>query len=146
MEYFQNPKLEEYKFRISASNVLTVFNSLSVNLTKCSNTHAICQQQLTNCLGVFDYFVGFALKGLKLTVLSNKQTFHINRFAFPPEKREYSVTCLYCQHGLIDCNSNYSAIFKSGECKVPLCRRSKGNCCNLQWCCKKRYQSNVKDN
>ena len=29
------------------------------------HTQAICQQRLTNCLSVFDHFVGLALKGLK---------------------------------------------------------------------------------
>ena len=28
-------------------------------------TQAICQQQLTNCLSVFDHFMGLARKGLR---------------------------------------------------------------------------------
>ena len=38
------------------------FNPLSANLTRWSNTLTGCQP--TNCLSVFDHFVGLALKGL----------------------------------------------------------------------------------
>ena len=41
------------------------FNPLSANPTKCSNTHKQFVGNLpTNCLSVFDHFVGLALKGL----------------------------------------------------------------------------------
>ena len=44
---------------------LSVFNSLSANPTKWSNTpQTIRRQQPTNCLSVFDHVVGLALKGL----------------------------------------------------------------------------------
>ena len=39
-----------------------VFNPSSANPTKWSNT---LKQQPTNCLNVFDHFVGLVLKGLK---------------------------------------------------------------------------------
>ena len=39
-------------------------NPLYDNPTKWSNTQAILQQQPTNCLNMFDRFVGLALKGL----------------------------------------------------------------------------------
>ena len=41
-------------------------NPLSANFTKCSNTlkQLVCKMP-TNCLSVFDHFVGLALKGLK---------------------------------------------------------------------------------
>ena len=43
-----------------------VFNPLSANFTKGSNTlkQFVCNLP-TNCLSVFDHFVGLALKGLK---------------------------------------------------------------------------------
>ena len=46
-------------------------NPLSANPTKWSNTlkHFVGKLQ-TNCLSVFDNFVGLALKGLKLQVLN----------------------------------------------------------------------------
>ena len=45
--------------------VLLPLNLLNTNLTKWSNTHKQFVGELpTNCLSVFDYFVGFALKGL----------------------------------------------------------------------------------
>ena len=41
-------------------------NHLSVNPTKWSNTQTVRRLLPTNCLNVFDHFVGLALKGLKL--------------------------------------------------------------------------------
>ena len=35
-------------------------------------TQTIRRQQPTNCLGVFDYFVGLALKGVQLDLISVK--------------------------------------------------------------------------
>ena len=37
------------------------------------HTQTIRQQQLTNCLSVFDHFKGLALKGLRLMILGNKE-------------------------------------------------------------------------
>ena len=34
------------------------------------HTQNICRQQPTNCLSVFDHFVGLALKGLKISLFS----------------------------------------------------------------------------
>ena len=55
------------------------FNPLSANLTKWSNIlKQFAENMPTNCLSVFDHFVGLALKGLKimtssiLSFLSNK--------------------------------------------------------------------------
>ena len=42
---------------------LTIINPLSANFTKWSNTQTIRRQQPTNCLSVFDHFVGSAFKG-----------------------------------------------------------------------------------
>ena len=43
-----------------------MFNPLSVNPTKCSNTlKQFVGRFPTNCLSVFDHFVGLALKGLR---------------------------------------------------------------------------------
>ena len=45
-----------------------VINPLSTNFTKWSNTLKQFVGKLpTNCLSVFDHFVGLALKGLKIT-------------------------------------------------------------------------------
>ena len=47
-------------------NELAVFNPLSANPTKWSNTlKQFVGNLLTNCLSVFGHFVGLALKGLK---------------------------------------------------------------------------------
>ena len=46
----------------------------------------------------------------------------------PLEKLEYSYTCFHCQHGFDKSStSNNSTTFRCGECKLPLCRPSKGN-------------------
>ena len=45
--------------------IFSVFNLLSANPTKWSNSRQNCQQP-KNCLSVFDHFVGLALKGLIL--------------------------------------------------------------------------------
>ena len=46
--------------------------SLRSNPKKWSNTlKTIRQQQLTNCLRVFDHFVGLVLKGLNLLIHTN---------------------------------------------------------------------------
>ena len=39
-------------------------NPLGGNPTKCLNTQTIRRQIATNCLSVFDHFVGLALEGL----------------------------------------------------------------------------------
>ena len=45
-------------------------NPLSANLTKCSKTFKQLVGKLqTNCLSVFDHFVGLALKGLILKMI-----------------------------------------------------------------------------
>ena len=47
-----------------------LINSLNANFTKWSNTRKQFVGKLpTFCLSVFDHFVGFALKGLKLSFL-----------------------------------------------------------------------------
>ena len=49
-------------------NLCNLVNPLSANFTKWSNTLEQFVSNLpTNCLSVFDYFVGLALKGLKHT-------------------------------------------------------------------------------
>ena len=54
--------LDPYKFSIN----LDPFNPLSTNFTKWSNTLKQFVGKLpTNCLGVFNHFVGFELKGLR---------------------------------------------------------------------------------
>ena len=52
--------------------VLLPLNLLNTNLTKWSNTHKQFVGELpTNCLSVFDYFVGFALKGLNFPLFKH---------------------------------------------------------------------------
>ena len=46
-----------------------VFNPLSANPIKWSNTQTICRLLPTNCLGEFDRFVGLALKELSFNCL-----------------------------------------------------------------------------
>ena len=47
----------------------TTLNSLSTNITKWSNTlKQFVGKLLTNCLSVFDHFVGLALKGLSTAI------------------------------------------------------------------------------
>ena len=54
--------------RISFALLSPCFNPLSANFTKWSNTVKQFVDKLSaNCLSVFDYFVGLALKGLKFT-------------------------------------------------------------------------------
>ena len=64
------------------------FNPLSANITKWSNTLKQFVAKLpTNCLNVFDHFVGLALKGLKTKTslqsgtkcLYEKKTSHQNK-------------------------------------------------------------------
>ena len=53
------------KYPISRKNTLSDINPLSTNFTKWSNTLKQFVGKLpTNCLSVFDHFVGLALKGL----------------------------------------------------------------------------------
>ena len=55
-----------------AENV--IFNPLSANPTKWSNTHKQFIGKLpTNCLSVFDHFVKLELKGLKRTLTEVNQ-------------------------------------------------------------------------
>ena len=52
------------------------------------HTQAIRRQQLTNCLNVFDHFVGLALKRFRVarngycykTIQSHNESFHIGNF------------------------------------------------------------------
>ena len=54
------------------------FNPLSASFTKWSNTLRQFVGDLpTNCLSVFDHFVGLALKGLKQLVYGNATAFTI---------------------------------------------------------------------
>ena len=54
-------------FILKALFVLKIFNPLSANFTKWSNTLKQFVGKLPkNCLSVFDHFVGLALKGLKV--------------------------------------------------------------------------------
>ena len=51
--------------KTSVHNLLTITNPFSANFTKWSNTLKQFVRNLpTNCLSVFDQFVGLALKGL----------------------------------------------------------------------------------
>ena len=53
----------------SASGLKAMFNPLSPNPTKWSNTLKQFVGSLANCLSVFDHFMGLALKGLKKPVI-----------------------------------------------------------------------------
>ena len=46
--------------RLKWVNVLTI----KVPTTQNGQTHSVCRKQLTNCLSLFDHFVGLVLKGL----------------------------------------------------------------------------------
>ena len=53
---------------------LEIFNPLSANLTKWSNTlKQFVGNLVTNCLSVFDHFVKLALRELR-TCITNKKT------------------------------------------------------------------------
>ena len=56
----------------------------SASTQKSSPTHAIRRIKPKKCLSVFDYFVGFALKGLTLSciILKNGQIFCVNTTRF----------------------------------------------------------------
>ena len=55
------------------------FNTLSANITKLSNTLKQFGKLPTNCLSVFDHFVGLALKGLRAIYLFHHSNFsHIS--------------------------------------------------------------------
>ena len=59
-------KKEEQSFTFNYVSYEDVLNALSANFTKWSNTLKQFVGKLpTNCLSVFDHFVGLALKGLK---------------------------------------------------------------------------------
>ena len=54
-------------------NIMThCLDPLSANPTKWSNRHTICRQKQTNCLSVFDHFVGLTFKGLFNVVTCNE--------------------------------------------------------------------------
>ena len=53
-------------FKEITIEALRLVNPLSANPTKWSNTQTIHRLMPTNCLSVFDQFVGLALKGLKI--------------------------------------------------------------------------------
>ena len=56
---------------------LKKFNPLSANPTKWSNTlKQFVGKFPTNCLNVFDHFVGLALKGLKVVGLLQRAIFY----------------------------------------------------------------------
>ena len=55
-----------YTYSTDSSKWLTVFNPLSPNPTKWSNTLKLSNPAQTDCLSVFDHFVGLALKGLTI--------------------------------------------------------------------------------
>ena len=58
------------------SLILSRFNTLTANFTKWLNTLKQFVSNLpTNCLSVFDHFVGFALNGLTLVLLGTSQRF-----------------------------------------------------------------------
>ena len=57
-------------------------NHLSANPTKWSNTQTIRRQQPTNCLSVFDHFVGLALKGLDWSVCNYLGWSYLNLVMF----------------------------------------------------------------
>ena len=55
-----------------AKKFLRIFNPFNANFTKWSNTLIQFVGNLpTNCLSVFDRFVGLALKGLKPKIVGN---------------------------------------------------------------------------
>ena len=56
---------------------MILFNSLSAKFTKWSNTLKQFVAKLpTNCLSVFDHFVGLAFKGLKVLDSTSKRFIH----------------------------------------------------------------------
>ena len=58
---------EEILFRNEKSWKNNIFDPVSANPTKWSNTlKRICRQNPTNCLSVFDHFIGLTLNGLRL--------------------------------------------------------------------------------
>ena len=62
-----------FRRMININNNSSPFNPLSANPTKWSNTLKQFVGKLpTNCLSVFDHFVGLALKGLNIFVLLQK--------------------------------------------------------------------------
>ena len=78
-DFFQKKKMEvlinplaisthpSFKFRKRNDKIVELFNPLSANPTKWSNTLKQFVGSLpTNCLSVFDHFVGLALEGLIL--------------------------------------------------------------------------------
>ena len=57
--------LRKLKYNNKLEEVANKFNPLSANFTKWSNTFKQFVGKLsTNCLSVFDHFVGLGLKGL----------------------------------------------------------------------------------
>lgn len=65
LRYFDIHKIEiTYTFMNLCKLLFRNINALSANPIKSSNTQTIRRQQLTNCLRVFDLFVGLSLKGL----------------------------------------------------------------------------------
>ena len=59
--------------------ITNFLNPLSANPTKWSNTFKQFVDKLpTNCLSVFDHFVGLALKGLKVMIVDLKLLLHVN--------------------------------------------------------------------
>ena len=47
------------------ATAVSALSPLNANPTKWSNTQTIRQLLSTNCLSVFDHFIGLALKGLR---------------------------------------------------------------------------------
>ena len=64
-------------------NVKSNLNPLSANITKWSNTLKQFVGNLpTNCLSVFDHFLGLALKGLKKQYYKKQRCFIFVAFAY----------------------------------------------------------------
>ena len=72
------------------SSSKTVFNPLSVNPTKWSNTFKQFVGKLTtDCLSVFDHFVGLALKGISI---SSYLQYHLFRFYHRRRKKKSNTS------------------------------------------------------
>ena len=78
LRYFDIHKIEiTYTFMNLCKLLFRNINALSANPIKSSNTQTIRRQQLTNCLSVFDHFVGLVLRGLGYISLNPQQNFKI---------------------------------------------------------------------
>ena len=85
-------------------HILSSFNPLSANFTKWSNTLKQFVGKLpTNCLSVFDHFVGLALKGLKRTDI------------------EYYASAFHLIEVIFSWNSFSLVVMTKQSCKICVC-------------------------